>query len=143
MNPIAARQYIEWLAKNDPFLFEVAKKKYQKDNPSLSGFTDWISSINITDFAKSAVNTITDLAPKVMQLKQQKEVMDLQLQQLKNGAAPIPNINYTPTVNTANAAPAEVEKAAAVTASNIPDNLKVPLMIGGAAILFMMLKKGR
>jgi len=67
----------------------------------------------------------------------------LQLQQLKNGAAPIPNINYTPTANTANAAPAEVEKAAAVTASNIPDNLKVPLMIGGAAILYMMLKKGR
>lgn len=127
----AKEQFIEWLKKNDPFLYQLAMRramyKDAKSKPGLSGIFDSIGNAfsNIAD-------TVLKVGPKYYEMRTQKEILEAQLKQAQAGQPPL-NISYPPVVppQQVNTAPVQQEidtVAKESTESKLP--AAVPLAIG-------------
>lgn len=102
MNEKSAKAFIDWLQKNDPFLYAVAVKasqlKKESNQKNLGGIFDLFSGVNFVDLAKSAVQTVKDVAPTVIQYQQQKKLLDAQVKRANQGLPPLDTAGYMVSV---------------------------------------------
>lgn len=86
----AQRLFIEWVRANDPFLYQVALKKYELESgENLGGWGDFFGSLT---------ETITSVAPKLMELDSQKKILKAQLKRANSNLPPLDTQNYQPVV---------------------------------------------
>ena len=93
-------QFMAWLYKASPVLYargvNAAKQYYNDATVSGLGF-------DIGSMFTSIVDTVKSAAPAVLQLQQQKKLLDLQIKRAKAGVPPISSTDYanyaTPAVN--------------------------------------------
>lgn len=142
MNEKAKIRFLNWLEDNDPFAYKVVMERYKlKKGQNLNGVMD-----NVGDIFNSAVDTVKNVLPSVMNYKQQKKIMDIQIERAKRGEAPIDAEQYTPPVGVEVGVSAEGEEAAKRIAS---DTLRQgigdmkPYFFGGLAIALFLLMKNR
>lgn len=118
-NPIAATQLANWIALNEPKLFQALADNAAKGQ-GFSGFTDWLSSVgsslsgavkNVGTFLTSdkGLATLTTLGGAYLANKSQQNVLQTQVALAQAGFAPAPITNtnfggnggiqpiYTPT----------------------------------------------
>jgi hypothetical protein len=124
----AQKQFIEWLRVKDPVLYNMALKRMARKQ-KMSGFLD---------IFKSVVDVVKDVGPKVVEMTNQKKILDAQIKAAQAGQAPL-NIPYTPVVTDPNSAQAQnVINAGAnygMPATSTPFNrnlllLGIPVLIG-------------
>lgn len=110
MATLAQKQFEKWVSNNDPFLYEIALKKYELENKELAG--------GVGDFFSSLVDTVKKVAPTIITYKGQKKILDVQIQRAKNGLPPLQADQYTPTVKVQAELTPENERAAQRIAIN-------------------------
>lgn len=143
MNTAAKKQFIKWVKDNDPFLFEIAKKRYQiEQGQNLNGLMD-----TVTGIFNSVADTVKNVAPSIIQFKSQKKILDLQLERAKQGLPPIDAAAYTPTVKVAAEITPENEAAAkriaVETAKTAAQGMQKYMLMGIAGVLVYVLARGR
>lgn len=87
---IAGRAFIDWLKKNDPFLFEVAMARHAKQTAQgrQLGFIDF-GNFDIGALLKTTLDTVKDVAPQVIQAKQQYDLVKAQIKRAETGLPPL------------------------------------------------------
>jgi Tfp pilus assembly protein PilE len=148
----AQDQFLKWLKAKDPFLYSVADKAYriQIENAKRSQGLASLTSLafNVGDFFKSALNTVTTLAPKVIEYNQQKKLLDAQIERAKQGLAPLNVAEYSVTVPYNPSAPTaqqqQMVNQLAYEAANKPatPSWVLPLGLGAAALFLFKMFKG-
>ncbi len=138
MSDASKAAFLQWLQDNDPFLFEVVKKRAGMDGGL--GF-DWGGLFN------TAVGVIKDVAPAVISAQGQKKILDLQIERARQNLPPLDTTNYMPTVKIAADITPENEAAAIriaqQTANDAAQKMK-PYFFGGLALVaYLFFKKGR
>lgn len=132
---------MEWLQKNDPFIFEVVKKRADLDSGTGLGALDWGSLFT------SAVDTIKNLAPAVISAQGQKKLLDVQIERAKQNLPPLDTSNYMPTVKiAADITPENEEAALRVAQQTINTQVQgmKPYFFGGLALAaFLFFRKRR
>jgi len=86
-------QFLEWLKKTYPLVFEAAyEKMYREQGLQAETPTEenWLDKI---------LNSVSQVAPAILSLKQQKELLDIQMDRAKKGLPPLEVSQYAPTVN--------------------------------------------
>jgi len=127
------KSFLQWTKKKFPKLYQralldVQSKKGLGESDS-NGFTDFFGNI---------FSSLKDLAPSVLQFKQQKSLMKMQLERAKQGLPPANVADYTPTFK-AQVDLAPSTRRAVITGAT--DMMK-PILIGGAALAaFLILRK--
>lgn len=115
---VAQKNYINWLAKKDPYLLAVSIKRATGKNVGktqlggLDGISDlWgaVKNINFTNLTK----TIADTAAKLATTKAQVQIINAQTKRAIAGQPPIDTAPYQPTL-TATFNPATVQGQMAV-----------------------------
>lgn len=150
MSTQAKIAFAKWLQENDPFLFEIAKKKAQLQKAGTIDGLGFLTNINWGDLAKSAVDTVKNIAPSLVQYKAQSKLLKTQLKRAEQGLPPLNAEQYAPTVKIAPEITPETEAAAARIATESMKgafggmgNLLPMVAIGGAAIYFLTRPKSR
>lgn len=142
-------QFAQWLQKNDPFLFEVALRTAElkkQRRAEVNGLFDFVGDINWADIGSSVVDTVTKVAPAVVQYKSQAAALKLNMQRAKQGLPPVDTTAYQPTVKIAAQITPENEAAinriASQAVSDTGDKLKqyIPYALGGVG-LYLVAKK--
>lgn len=142
--------FAKWLQRNDPFLFDIAKKRVEIQKSGTINGLGFLTDINWGDLAKSAVETVKNIAPSLVQYKAQSKLLKTQLKRAETGLPPLNAAEYAPVLKVEPSLSPETEAAAARIAtqsvnsafSNFGQMLPM-LAIGGAAIYFMTRPKGR
>lgn len=101
MTEKSARDFIEWLKASDPFLYAVsvrAQKYKDAANQNMSGIFDILKSVDFGKFASTAIETVKDVAPKVIEFKQQKDLLDVQIKRAQQGLPALDTNQYAVTV---------------------------------------------
>lgn len=149
MSTQAKIAFAKWLQENDPFLFEIAKKKAQLQKAGTIDGLGFLTNINWGDLAKSAVDTVKNIAPSLVQYKAQSKVLKTQLKLAEQGLPLLKAEQYDPYAPTVKVTP-ETEAAAARIATESMKgafggmgNLLPMVAIGGAAIYFLTRPKSR
>lgn len=89
LSPDAAkRAFVEWLKAKDPALYEMALRRVARAQ-KLNGFLDIFTSV---------VSTVKDVAPKVVEMRNQSKILKAQIKAAQAGQPPL-SIPYTPIVN--------------------------------------------
>lgn len=132
----AQKQFIEWLRVKDPVLYNMALKRMARKQ-KMNGFLD---------IFKSVVDVVKDVGPKVVEMKNQKKILDAQIKAAQAGQAPL-NIPYTPVVANPNSPQAQnIINAGANygTPSGVPFNRNWLLLgIPGLALAWYLLRRKR
>lgn len=141
MSKQSEAQFVEWLRRNDPFLFLVAQKRMELNSGSGLGAIDFGAIFT------NVVNTIKDVAPSVIAAQGQKRILDLQIERARNNLPPLDTTNYMPSVKIAAEITPENEAAAIriaqQTANDAAQKMK-PYFFGGLALAaYLFFKKGR
>ena len=139
--------FAKWLQKNDPFLFEVAVKAAElKKAQAVGGLFDFVGDINWSEIGNSVVDTVTKVAPAVVQYKTQAAALKLNMQRAKQGLPPVDTTAYQPTVKIAAEITPENEAAinriAAQAVNDTGAKLKsyLPYALGGVG-LYLVARK--
>ena len=102
-------QFMHWLYVNHPQLYSVGiqtAKNYAR-NITMRGLGfDWSS---IGDMFSKVVDTVKGAAPGILQIQQQKKLLDLQIAKAKAGQAPLTAAQYAAYATPAVAASAEAQ----------------------------------
>jgi len=147
-----AKLHIDWFKHNEPFIYRVAMKRLQlKNNTGLAGVNqlgaiDWGSVLS--SIGSTVKSVATDVAPQYLQYKQQKKIMDMQLDRAKKGLPPANVDDYTPAIKISPQITPESEAAitrVAVQTSESAAKKMLPwLLIGGLGVGYVVMnKKGR
>jgi len=131
------KQFLNWLKRNDPFLYLTAEKVYSNKSQTLSGW-------DITGFFNSAISTIKNVTPDILKYRQQKKLLDLQINRARNDLPPLDTKQYIPSFppqqvqvqNPPKVIVRQVEKEAKQVEKK-SNNFVLPLTIGA---FLMMLK---
>lgn len=113
MNEQSQREFIEWVRRNDPFLYGVGQKVYDMTEAGTElGFIN-IGGLfrSIGTAATHLGKTAANIAPKILQYRQQKRVMDMQIKRAEQGLPPANVQDYTPAVKIAPEITPEAERA--------------------------------
>lgn len=142
MNTLQAKtQFVNWVRKNDPFLYAVAKKRAELVK------SDELNGIDIGGFFNNLVDTVKSIAPTVITYQGQKKILDVQIQRARNGLPPLDSSQYTPTVKVEAQLTPENERAAQRIAINTvkesAQGMQKYMLIGIAGVLAYVLLKGR
>lgn len=137
--------FAKWLQVNDPFLFSVVVKaaELKKARSNSLGF---IGSINWAAIAKTAVDTVKNVAPAVVQYKAQSQALKTNLRRAEQGQPPINFNDYAPTVKIEPQMTPEIEAAINRIASQSIQKTGneaakiMPWLIGGIAAVFLLPK---
>lgn len=90
----AKQATIAWFKKNDPFLYEIARKRYELESGNtMSGFGDFFSSL---------ADTVKNVGSSILQYNSQKDLVELQIERAKNNLPPLDSATYVPSVATSN-----------------------------------------
>lgn len=82
------KEFIAWVKKTNPKLYRAAL--VNSDGMSAS-MNDWFTKVT---------DSITNLAPKYLQFKQQKDVMKMQMKRANQGLPPAKVEDYAPVIKT-------------------------------------------
>lgn len=138
MSDASKAAFLQWLQDNDPFIFEVVKKRAGIDG-GLG--LDWGGLFT------TAVNTIKDIAPAVISAQGQKKILDLQIERARQNLPPLDTTNYMPTVKIAADITPENEAAAVriaqQTANDAAQKMKPYFLAALAAGAYFMIKGRR
>lgn len=131
--------FIQWIKKNDPFLYKIAETRYKLQNPGMSG---------IADFFTSLVSTVKDVAPAVINMAAQRKVINLQIERAKQGLPPLDTAQYSPTIKVSPELTPETEAAAQRVAIETVKQgigeMKIPLLaIAGLLGAFLFMSRRR
>lgn len=151
----SAEALAEWLAKNEPALFDALLRQAATDSARLNGITDFLSSIGnaVTGAAKSVgtyltsqqgMNTLTNLGTSYLAGKQQQKVLSTQVALAQAGMSPAPIQNtigangqtvpiYTPTQQVA------TNQVLYQLQPSFFEQYKTPLLVGGALALVLLI----
>lgn len=138
-------ELLHWVKENDPFIFNLAKERYKLQ-------TQGMGTVAPTDtksgFFSSFIDTVKNIVPAVIGYKQQKKIMDLQIERARTGQPPLDASAYAPVMRVEAAVSPEGEASARRIAidtvrSGIGD--MKPYLIGGLGLLavFLLTKKRR
>lgn len=123
--------YVIWVKKNFPKLYRAAL--VSNAGNGMGGGWDWLD--NITE-------SITSLAPKYIQYKQQKKVMKMQMDRAKQGLPPANVADYAPVIKTQIDLAPETRKELIDAGSTSLKEMVLPISLAvGAGVLFYSLKK--
>lgn len=137
--------FAQWVKTNDPFLFEVAKKRFELKKTGMNGLGLSLSDFNIGDFAKSLMSTVKEVAPGLVQYKTQTKILKTQLKRAEKGLPPLQTSEYAPTLNVSAEITPEMEAAALrVAQSSVGSGLNTILPYAAVAALvgFMLINRG-
>lgn len=150
----SAEQLAEWLAKNEPALFDALLREAATQSAQLHGVTDFLSSIgtSITSAVKTVgsyltsekgINTLTTLGGAYLGYKTQQNVLQTQVALAQAGMSPAPIQNtvdqsgrpvpvYTPTNQVAS------DQLLYQLRPSFFEQYKWPLLIGGGTLLAIL-----
>ncbi len=153
--PTSATALAEWLAANEPELFEVLLREAATERAQLHGLTDFLSTIGssistaastVGNFLTSSkgMDTLTSLGSTYLQVRQQSNVLKTQVALAQAGMLPAPISNtigangqtvpvYTPTNQVA------TNQLLARLQPSFFEQYKMPIVLGGAALLLLVL----
>lgn len=135
----AQKEFVRWVQQNDPFLFEVAKKRLAMRQDM--GAIDW------GGIFKGVADTVKNVAPTLVQYQSQKKVLDMQMKRAEQGLPPADVQNYSPVVRVAAEMTPETEAAATrVAQQSVKTGVSelMPLfLLGGLGAFFLLNKKRR
>lgn len=148
MSTAAKIEYVKWIADRDPFLFEIIRKAHElKTGQQLSGIFDFVSNIDWKGLATTAVETVKNVAPSLVQYKAQMAALKTNLQRAETGLPPIDYSQYTPVVKVEAQVTPEMEEAATRIAMRSVEqgasSLKTPLLFMALAVGAFMLTRRR
>jgi len=137
----AQQMFVTWLEKRDPFLHKASRRVavMRKQNLNGMGAIDWGGLFT------SAVDTIKTALPTYLQTKQQKQIMDVQINRAKQGLPPLDAAQYVapiriePTINADTEA--GINRVATQTVSSGVQKLIIPIGLG--LLAWMLLRKRR
>ena len=138
--------FAKWVAENDPFLFEIAKKRLALKKSAVAGM-GFLDTIDWGSLASSVVSTVKDIAPQLVQYKAQSKILGVQLERAKQGLPPIEAANYAPTVKVAADITPEMEAAATrIAQQSIGTGIAsfgqyIPMLAIGGAALYLITRK--
>lgn len=132
---LSEKLFIKWVKKNNPVLYRAA---LAQNNNTLNGDEEASNS----NWFDKITDTISNLAPKYLQYKQQKKVMSMQIKRAKSGLPPANVADYAPVIKTQiDLAPETRAELIKGGQASLNDFAK-PLLIGGGLLAaFLMLKK--
>lgn len=139
INPKLAKQYIEWFRQHEPFWYQVAKKRVEIKQENLQG----LGEINWSGLFSNVVTAVKDIAPTYIQARQQKKIMDMQLDRAAKGLPPANIEDYTPSIKIAPTITPETEQAITrVATKSVTGGFQtaMPWVFGG--LIALMLLKG-
>lgn len=140
----AKQAYLLWVKENDPFVYKIALERYKAQRQQGLGTTQ--PQPESEGFFKSMIDTVKNVVPAVMGYKQQKKIMDLQIERAKQGKPPINAGEYAPVVKVDAAISPESEQAAKRIAHETLQrgigSMK-PWLLGGAAVMALLFFKMR
>lgn len=123
------KNFVLWIRKFNPKLYRAALLRANKKH-GLSG---------IGDFFGDLLGNLTDLAPKYLQFKQQKDLMKMQLKRAQEGLPPAKVEDYAPVIKT------RIDLAPATRTAMVGGikDIMMPLAIGGGVLLLVLAMKKR
>lgn len=152
MSVDSKRAVIQWFKKNEPFIYRVALRREQLKkvgNQNLNGMGafDWSSiGTKVGDIFGSLTSTVSSIAPEYLKYRQQKKIMDLQLERAKKGLAPINAQDYTQAIKLDPQINEQTEEAITRVAKQTNESAikqALPYMLGFGALALLTLKRGR
>lgn len=132
--------FARWVQANDPFLFEVAKARYDlEQGENLAGFSDFFTSLT---------DTVKNVAPSLINLQSQKKILDIQLKRANQGLPPLDTAQYSPVIRVAPEITPETQRAAQQIAQQTvatgAQKMIVPMaLLGGGIMLAVLLRRKR
>ena len=111
----AKKKFVDWIKQKDPTLYKMAVarvNRHAKKKQSVGGLAGFLDIFN------GVVSTIKDVAPAIVDMKNQSKILDAQIKAAQAGQPPL-NVTYTPIVQNPNSAQAQ-NLVAAGTAYNPP-----------------------
>ena len=146
----AQKKTIAWFKKNEPTIYRLAVKrhalKYGKAAIyGLSGVEE-DELAGIGDFFSTMSETVTKIAPSIIALKAQKDILRAQLRRGSQGLPPLQVSDYSPVLNVNPQFSPESEAALTRVATSTTGNLfsKYGLYIAGAlGVTLILLRKKR
>ena len=134
----AKKRFVNWIKQHEPFIYRVARKRalLQQGNALAGlGVIDWGTMFS------SVVNTVKDVAPSILQARQQKKIMDMQMKRAEQGLPPANVEDYTPAIKISPQITPETEQAInRVAAQSVGSGLQkliLPIGLGVGALLFL------
>lgn len=147
MSAQSKMQFLKWLEKRDPAVFDLAMKRFQikQGETALHGMgaINWGSiGENITGFFNTAAETVKNVLPTVIQYKAQSKVLDSQLKRAEQGLPPLNVADYSP-VMTINpridpASEAALTRIAVQSTSTGVEKI-MPWALGGLGLVMLMM----
>ena len=140
----AKKQFIKWFKRREPFLFNVAKHRFNLRNPGLNGNMEMAG---ISEIFTGIVDTVKNVAPSLIQLSSQKKILDMQIKRAEQGLPPLDAAQYSPTIKVEAAISPESEEAAkriAIETSKQGISELKPIFFGALLLgALMLLRKKR
>lgn len=141
-NVTSQQKFLEWLQKRDPFTFNVIVKRHALKQARKG---TRLSAIDWSGLFTTAVDTIKNVAPQYLQLKQQKKILDVQIDRAKKNLPPLDATQYSPPVKVEVATSPEGEAAASrIAQSTIKTGMTylLPIIaVVGLGFMLMMRKR--
>ncbi len=136
----AQQKVIAWFKTNDPFLYEVARKRYELE----SGNT----MAGVGDFFSSLADTVKNVGSSILQYQSQKDLVELQIERAKNNLPPLDSATYIPSVQTNNGelSVANTNAASSLALKSVQEEaakMKQYFLIAGAAAVAYAVMRGR
>lgn len=137
MSKESQQEFINWVRQNQPFIFEIAKERANLLDQGLGNISD-----NVTGFFNNLVDTVKNVAPQYINFRQQKKLLDIQINRAKNNLPPLDADKFTPAIKIAPViTPETAEQAKEIARKSIAESFnanKLMLFGGGALLLFML-----
>lgn len=136
----ARKMFLQWLQRNDPFLYKTARRVAVMRKQNLSGMGEF----KWGEFFQSATDTIKNALPTYLQTKQQKEIMDIQMERARQGLPPLETTQYTSPITISPQISPDTEAAMNRIALNTVQGglgKLLPWIIGGGLLFTIFLSK--
>lgn len=132
----ARKAFIQWIKRNNPKLYRAALLRVKNSGGSLNGMDGWFDSLT---------SSLTDLAPKYLQYKQQKKVMKMQMTRAEKGLPPANVADYAPVIKTrVDIAPETRRELISAGQKSLKDMmLPIGLGVGGLVLVLALTRKGK
>lgn len=88
---------IEWIRVNDPFLYQLAQKRFEiKREKGMAGLGEVVAPNK--SFWNTLAETAQSVLPAVINMPAQKKVLDIQMKRAEQGLPPIDAAAYIPPI---------------------------------------------
>lgn len=139
----AQYQFVKWMQHHEPFLYKVGVRRAQLQRQHMSG-VDGMGAIDWSGIFTNISDTIKNIAPTVLQAKQQKQIMDMQMKRAEQGLPPANVEDYTPAIKIQPSFTPESEQAITrVAKATIDSGLTKTLYIVGGTVIFAYVLFGK